>query len=141
MPASRRDVMQVMLTLGVVAVAFLGSGLRWVWINRPMGKFSTVSEYLGSGRTPKNVSSLSTNGSTFFIAYGRMDDCWLAIPSGPPAYVFDESGRLVAWCQDVGDSDSFDIQWPWRQQKKSSVEELRKIGLAETNLLMTPLNI
>lgn len=33
------------------------------------------------------------------------------VPSGPSAYIFDRSGRLVDWCEDVGDDPVFDQKW------------------------------
>jgi hypothetical protein len=33
------------------------------------------------------------------------------LPSGPSAYVFDRSGRLVDWSPDIGDDPKFDEKW------------------------------
>lgn len=37
--------------------------------------------------------------------------CWLALSSGPSAYVFDETGRLVDWTSDMGDDPVFANPW------------------------------
>ena len=36
----------------------------------------------------------------------------LALPSSPPAYIYDESGKFVDWCSDPGDQPSFRGRWP-----------------------------
>ncbi len=115
---------------GVAGVAWLGSELRWARINSPAGKFSTASEYLATGRLPSRVTTITTNGSTFFVAYSPMD-CRLAIPSGPAAYVFDESGRMIAWSRDTGDDGRFHRDWPLPQQGKASIEDLKRIAFQQ----------
>ncbi len=115
---------------GVAGVAWLGSELRWARINSPAGKFCTASEYLATGRLPSRVTTITTNGSTFFIAYSPMDSR-LAIPSGPAAYVFDESGRMIAWSRDTGDDGRFHRDWPWPQQGKASIEDLKRIAFQQ----------
>ena len=130
MRISRKELIVCFLLVGLPAVAWLGSEVRWARINNPQGKFSSVSEYLAAGRLPSRVTKLTTNGSTFIIAYSPMD-CWLAFPSGAAAYVFDESGRMVTWSRDTGDDVRFQRDWPLRQQEKASIEDLEKIGFQQ----------
>jgi hypothetical protein len=127
MRISRRQLIVCVLFAGIPGIAWFGSELRWASINNPQGSFSSVSEYLAAGRLPSRVTTLTNNGSTFVIAYSPME-CWLAVPSGPAAYVFDESGRMVTWSFDSGDDDRFQREWPLRQQAKASIEDLKKIG-------------
>ncbi len=47
-------------------------------------------------------------GDTHLMAFGRGAGL---VPSGPSAYVFDASGRLVAWTYDLGDNDAFNKKW------------------------------
>jgi hypothetical protein len=56
-------------------------------------------------------------------------DYWLALPSGAAAYVFDESGLMVAWSRDTGDDGRFRRNWPLQQQEKASIQDLKRIGL------------
>ncbi len=102
-----------------------GSEVRWARINSRQGKFSSVSEYLAAGRLPSRVTKLTTNGSTFIIAYSPMD-YWLAVPSGAAAYVFDESGRMVTWSWDTGDDGRVQGDFPLRHQEKASIEDLKR---------------
>lgn len=45
------------------------------------------------------------------VSYGAYDNTVLAMPSGPPIYMFSECGRLVDWCPDSGDNGRFFQQW------------------------------
>ena len=111
----------------VLVVGGLGSWIfseiRWSRINNPEGKFSAVSGYLAAGRLPTRVTKVRKDGATYFIAYSPMDT-WLALPSGPAAYVFDETGKMINWSCDAGDDPNFEKNWPLPQER-SSIEELR----------------
>ncbi len=127
MRISRKELIVCFLLVAIPAVAWFGSEVRWARINNPQGKFSSVSGYLAAGRLPSRVTKLTTNGSTFIIASSPMD-CWLAFPSGAAAYVFDESGRMVAWSRDTGDDLRFRRDWPLRRQEMASIDDLKRTG-------------
>jgi hypothetical protein len=127
MRISRNELIVCLLLIGIPGIVWVGSEFRWARINSPQGKFTSVSEYLANGRLPSRVTTITTNGSTFFIAYSPMD-YWLAVPSGAAAYVFDGSGRMVTWSQDTGDDSRFRRAWPFQQQQKASIEDLKRIG-------------
>lgn len=127
MRLARMKLISCLLLAGIPAVAWIGSEVRWANVNSPRDKFSSVTEYLASGRLPSRVTALTTNGSTYLVAYSPMD-CWLAVPSGPAAYVFDESGDMVVWSRDTVDDGSFQAAWPLRQQVEASVEDLKRLG-------------
>lgn len=127
MRISRKKLIVCLLLVGIPGIAWLGSEVRWARINSPHGKFTSVSQYLVAGRLPSRVTTITTNGSKFFIAYSPMDP-WLAVPSGSAAYVFEESGRMVTWSGDTGDDGRFQRHWPLRQQEKASIDDLKRIG-------------
>jgi hypothetical protein len=112
--------------LAFAAGSCVYSEIRWAKINSPVGKFTNVTEYVAHGRQPSRVTSVEKKGKTYFIAHGPLDT-WLATPSGPAAYVFDESGRMVHWSPDTGDDPSFWRQWP-RPHTESSFEELKELA-------------
>jgi len=112
---------------GAAGIVWLSSEARWVRINYPVGNFDSSREYLAAGRLPSHVATLTKAGSNYFIAYSPMDS-GLAIPSGPAAYVFDSSGRLVSWSSDSGDDSRFQRDWPLVQQRKASIADLRSLG-------------
>lgn len=102
------------------------SEVRWARINSPKGRFTNVAEYVAYGRGPSRVTKVTNGDGTFFIAYGPYDS-WLALPSGPAGYVFDESGNMVGWSGDTGDDSSFQKQWPLPQEE-SSLAQLKQLA-------------
>ena len=84
---------------------------HWDSLNNPEGKFTNVSEYLAQERPPSYITKVNKQGATFLIAYSSMDDMRLHVPSGPAAYVFDETGKLVQWSKDSGDDSQFSELW------------------------------
>ncbi|QDU07718.1 hypothetical protein [Gimesia aquarii] len=83
---------------------------HWDSLNNPEGKFTNVSEYLAQERPPSYITKINKQGTTFFIAYSSMDEVGLALPSGPAAYVFDETGKLIQWSSDIGEDPQFQQQ-------------------------------
>lgn len=47
--------------------------------------------------------------------------------SGPPAYIFDENGRLVGWSEDTGDDNEFWRKWPISSTNEVSKERVYDI--------------
>lgn len=113
--------------LGAFAVVYIASEVRWAAVNDPGGKFINVQEYLAHGRLPERVQRIEKKGSTYFIAYGPMD-YGLAVPSGPAAYVFEESGALVDWSSDIGDDPGFTAEWPTGSAQSVSLDELKMLA-------------
>lgn len=117
--------------LGLYALILVGpivwfaSEIRWTLVNRPHGKFADVTGYLACGRGPNRVLKTEKDGKVFFIAYSPMD-CWLALPSGPAAYVFGPDGRLVDWSGDTGDDPGFAVRWAHARRITATIEEMTK---------------
>lgn len=130
MSLARKTLIELAICVGLfgaAGIALLSAEIRWARINSPVGKFTSAAEYLSAGRLPSRVTKLATNGRTFFIAYSPMDRGW-ALPSGPAAYVFDDSGRMVTWTRDTGDDGRWQKQWPLGEQEKSSIEDLQNVA-------------
>ncbi len=115
------------ILVAVMVVPWLRAERRWAEVNNPAGKFTTAVDYLATGRLPSRVTTLSSKGESYWIAYGPLD-YGLAIPSGPAAYVFDASGHLIAWSRDTGDDSRFQQAWPLAQQQAATIADLRKLG-------------
>ena len=109
-----------------LAGVWLLSELRWMRINTPGGRFTNARQYLSHGRLPSHVVKAHRNGKTYFVAYGPLDT-WLAIPSGPAVYVFDEKGQMVEWSRDIGNDAKFQSEWS-QEQETSSTNELSRLG-------------
>ena len=133
MKVKRNTQIEMLIVVFIFVIPASGlflSEIRWARVNRPDGKFSNVNEYIAHGRRPSRVTKVEKGGKAFFIAYGPMD-MWLALPSGPAAYVFDETGHMVEWSWDTGDDPGFQREWTL-SQGRSSLEELKSIGFQQT---------
>jgi hypothetical protein len=117
------------LFLLLVVGLWLGSELRWRHINSPHGRFTTVRQYLDCGRMPLRVCQCVREGRNYWIAYGPVDT-GLAVPSGSAAYVFDDTGKVVAWSFDTGDDNRFWKDWPRENQEMKSLDDLKKLAEA-----------
>ena len=76
----------------------------------PIGRVNHLCDYLAWKPAADRFATVDIQGRKFVIAYGRMSS-WLGLSSGPSAYVFDDTGRLVAWSSDIGDDPNFDKTW------------------------------
>ncbi len=127
-PKSRKMVSFLAWVLALAYPAgWILSEFRWSRVNDPTGKFENASEYLAQSRQPSRVTSFELKGKSYLIAYGPLD-IWLAVPSSPAAYVFDEQGHMVEWSADPGDDKAFQDKWPISEANEVTVADLRRLG-------------
>lgn len=74
----------------------------------------TASDHFRRFGEPRYVYEVQHAGSTFyeFTGFSHAAPPLLAVPSSPPAYVYDHDGRFVTWCSDPGDQPSYRQAWP-----------------------------
>ncbi len=53
------------------------------------------------------------------------------LPSGPAAYVFDRTGRMVDWTPDSGDDDEFQAKWDWRETRIERLDRAEAMAWLE----------
>lgn len=100
----------ILLVLALPVIAWILSEVRWASVNNPEGKFTNTAGYLAHGRLPERTYCVDRDGERFLLALGPLDT-WLAFPSGPAAYVFNDDGDLVDWTRDIGDDAVFRDTW------------------------------
>lgn len=76
----------------------------------PTGRVSTLDDYLAWRPSVDRFAAVDIDGRQHVIAYGPASS-WLLLSSGPSAYVFDDTRRLVDWSPDIGDDPKFDERW------------------------------
>ena len=93
--------------------AWLGSEWLCAVRIRPT-EVHTVSDHLRRFGEPRLVYEVHHDGATFyeFTGFSRGGLPLLALPSSPPAYVYDQRGQFVTWCSDPGDQPSYRQAWP-----------------------------
>lgn len=93
------------LLVGAFLLYCLACGL---WLKR-FAPDPGVSDYAGlknQGVPLTSARRLSTPPDHICV-FGNVQSVSWTIPSGPPAYLFDPSGRLIDYTLDVGDSPKF----------------------------------
>lgn len=115
----------VLLIFGALVGTFINSELARARAANPVGKFTNVGEFLAQGRPATRVTKVQVKTKTYWVAYTPIESGW-SVPSGPAAYVFDQSGTLIDWTGDSGDDDTFAARWPF-DAPMSSLDELRTL--------------
>ena len=66
-----------------------------------------LDTFLAEGPAPFRIERFLKEGQTNTVVTGKIPDnwaSWIILPSGPPAYIFDESGKLIGFVSDTGES-------------------------------------
>jgi hypothetical protein len=77
---------------------------------RPPAGVATIEAFVRSMPAPQKLARVSRFDPVQYVWLGPLSASWnlFSVPSGPPCYVFDGSGRLVDWSRDVGDDHHLD---------------------------------
>ncbi len=109
---SRREVLYVVVLLGGVLCYYIGSEVYYSKTMAPVG-VRTLADYVGRFGTPERVFTVVRGGHRYYELVGRRPPAWcIAVPSGLPRYVFDDTGAFQEWCMDPGDSPDYHVRWP-----------------------------
>ena len=88
---------------------------------------SSVRDFFSRFGAPPRVRMIQRDGQCYYEFTGRLPAGFvLATPSAPPAYVFDEQGRFVAWCRDPGDIPSYRQTWPLQTTNQVQIGLVRE---------------
>lgn len=104
--------------LVILLIAYwVGSENYYASSIRPHG-VQTVADHFRRFGEPGRITQLQRDGGIYFELSGftRKKPVLalpgLALPSSPPAYVYDESGKFGDWCSDPGDQPAYRVRWP-----------------------------
>ena len=105
----KKIVIGMTLLLGLLAVWIYGEkkGAQAV---SPSGGQTNLIVFL-QARPPNLIRKFVYNGQLYMEVIGKPNVSPLSVPSGSPAYIFDETGVLVDWSRDLGDAPSFVKKW------------------------------
>ena len=78
---------------------------------RPPASGTNLVSFLEERSEVSSVRKFNYNGKLHVEVIGKPHASALSVPSGPPAYIFDENGAFVDWCGDIGDNPSFIKKW------------------------------
>ena len=107
MKSIRRLIIVVLL---VVLLTGTWLTTEWLLFRRtiPPASVTDVNSFLNWQPGAGQFTILSHSDGEYLMATGPGGGL---VPSGPSAYVFDRSGRLVDWSPDIGDRPRFDERW------------------------------
>ena len=109
--------------VGVSVVAWLACERYHAHISNPTARASTYSEYRAKLPAPVDAEVLRTDGTQYYAAIGPVKPP-LVRASGPPMYIFDDSGRMIDWTLDRYDDSRFQQRWERAEAQKISIAQL-----------------
>jgi hypothetical protein len=108
-PTARKRKKERWIVLGG-ALALFGIWIAWEWLALraavPSAAAETFDGWITWQAQPRQFILLPDE--SHLLALGPLVG---PLPSGPSAYVFDSSGRLVDWTTDMGDAPRFEKKW------------------------------
>ena len=92
---------------------------------KPPATVQNLEQFLEWQTRLRRAELQDVGGRTFVVMHGPLAGL---VPSGPPVYVFDSTGRLVDWTTDSGDDPRFQDQWfgPNRNAREVSAADARQ---------------
>ena len=97
--------------LGCLLAAWIYSEKKSAQAVRPPTGGTNLVAFLEARPQPNQIRSFVYNGKVHVEIIGKPSISPLSLPSGSPAYIFDETGALVDWSRDLGDNPSFLRKW------------------------------
>ncbi len=123
---NRREKVLTWSFIALLPLYWIGSEVWYAASRNPRG-VSTISEYVLKFGEPASVYPLTLDGRIFYEVRGDLPPFYVAaFPSDPPSYIFEESGRLVDWCSDPGDTPSFHRRWPLDRSESLDLPTFRR---------------
>jgi len=97
----------------IVLVLLVATWLTAEWLLQrrtvPPASVTDFASFVHWRQSPRRIEVVQQGGAEYLITTGPAGG---VVPSGPSAYVFDRSGRLVDWSSDMGDDPRFRDKWP-----------------------------
>ena len=95
---------------------------------RPPANATNFIGFLQFQPQPAKIRKFAHAEKTYVEVLGDAHTSLLSLPSGPPAYIFDETGLLVDWTADRGDAPTFVNKWgSFSNANFISVEEAKQL--------------
>jgi hypothetical protein len=78
---------------------------------RPSAGATNLMAFLERHPQPNKIRKFIQNGKVHVEVLGKPIMSPLSVPSGPPAYIFDDTGALVDWAADRGENSRYVSKW------------------------------
>lgn len=97
-----------------LALVWVRGEIRHAQAVRPPPGATNLNAFLQTGPKVARIQRFTVGDRSYIEVVGRPPLIGLSLPSGPPAYVFDESGTLLDWAGDTGEATHFNEKWRGR---------------------------
>jgi hypothetical protein len=94
----------VVLVAAVVGFAMFEESSAKRELSPPDG-LQTMKELRPHLPSPTHVERIENGGARYTVWWAPVQSGFLWVPSGAPAYVFDDGDHLVMWTHETGDGD------------------------------------
>jgi hypothetical protein len=95
---------------------------------RPPAGATNLLAFLEVRPLTNQIRRFVFNGKAYLEVIGKVHLSTLAPRSGPPVYIFDETGAFVDWCGDIGDNNVFVKKWGgFSNATNVSVDEAKQL--------------
>ena len=120
-----KKVIKTILVLLLAFAAYIAVEVICQCRAKPPATVQNLEQYLGWQTGHRRAELQESGGQTFVVMHGPLASL---VPSGPPVYVFDSTGRLVDWTTDSGDDPRFHEKWFGRNRnaREVSAEDARQ---------------
>ena len=100
----------ILILLGLAAIGWFSLAAVEARRLRPPTSARTLPSFLSVMPRPERFEIHVAGDRRYLLVVGRLP-ALLTLPSGPPVYVFDTSGKLLDWTADSGDDPRFVERW------------------------------
>ena len=106
-----RSYLAIVLVLLIPFISWLSFAAWTIRQIAPDENAQHLKEFLESMPLIEGIYSRQSGGTTYLQVEGTLPS-WLLLPSAPPMYIFDTTGKLVDWTGDYGEDPAFRRRWP-----------------------------
>lgn len=129
---NRKNLIMTLLLFAVFAGFWVGVPLYQKTKLALPSDVVTLAEFSARMPKPEKIMAFEKYGSPYVEVIGQPPG-FPAVPSGPPAYIFDSTGHISFWTTDVGDSTKYWEDWQNRSNSREismpeALESVKGIG-------------
>ena len=110
-------------------IVWIGLVRFYAWKDNPINKIKNYQEFRNYCKKPLSSKILIHKDKTYYELQKEMGLRVLILPSGPPAYIFDNNGQLIDWSIDIFEDSEYEKKWGKAKGRLITIEELDKILL------------
>ncbi len=128
-----KNVKEYVLVSGFLFCAIFywaNSEWRYAQLLPPPGGATNLVSFLRAQHDQLFIQQFAQDGQRYLIVKRLVPKVGFSLPSGPPAYIFNEPGTLVDWTGDFGEATRFLQKW-------TNLSEAKEISIEAAKAFVT----